>query len=99
MIDLATQQTTLRDIDSKNLIAPLAPNLTITSLTVATNNVQTTAGVLPLPQATNNQNQYVYQPIQSDGSLCTTGLACRRYNLYYMTEADSVVHMIKSKNR
>ena len=99
MTDLATQQTTMRDIDVKNLLAPLAPSLNTTSLVMATNNIQNVDEVLPLPQASDAQGQYVYQPIQTDDSLCTSGLTCQKFNLYYMTEADNIVHMVKSKNQ
>ena len=56
----------LRDIDLKTITAPdvADPSLTFIS---ATNAVQTTDGVLPQPTI----NQYVYQPITSDGNLCT----------------------------
>ncbi len=56
----------LRDIDLKSITAPGIedPSLTLIS---ATNAVQTTAGVLPQPTI----DQYVYQPITSDGTLCT----------------------------
>jgi len=99
MTGLSNQQTALRDVNIKNLIAPSAPSDTITSLVVATNNTQTVAGVLPQPQAATDQNQYVYQPIQQNGALCNAAVACQKFNLYYVTEIDNVVHKVTSKNQ
>lgn len=92
----------LRDIDTKSITAPGITDPTLTFIS-ATNNVQTTAGVLPQPTI----NQYVYQPLQSDGTLCTTALQeCRKFNLYYRLEnattdclAPNNICMITSKNQ
>ncbi len=46
-----------------------------------------------------SQNQYIYQPLNQDGSLCTTGSSCQKFNLYYITESDNLVHMVTSKNQ
>ena len=91
----ASIRQTLRDIDDKSITAPgiTDPSQTFIS---ATNNMQTTAGVLPQPTI----NQYVYQPLQSDGSLCTSELQeCRKFNLYYRLEADNTVYMLTGKNQ
>ena len=56
----------LRDIDLKTVTAPDATDPSLTFIP-ATNAIQTTDGVLPQPTI----NQYVYQPIASDGQLCT----------------------------
>lgn len=69
-----------------------APNMTTTSLVAATNTVTTTAGITPLPTI----SQYVYQPFTSLGALCTSGLSCVKYNIYYRTEADGTVWQKKS---
>jgi len=93
------QQTVLRDIDIKSLVAPNATVSTTTSLVVATNNAQTIGEVLPQPLSS-GQNQYVYQPIDDNGSsLCTSGILCRKFNLYYKTESDGIVHQVKSINQ
>lgn len=85
----------LRDIDNKTLTAPGITDPAST-IVVATNNTQTTAGVSPQPTI----STYVYQPIQSDGSLCTlSSQECRKFNLYYKTEADSIVHQVTGKNQ
>jgi prepilin-type N-terminal cleavage/methylation domain-containing protein len=99
---MTAQKAALRDIDPNSLIAPGAPSLpstSTTSLVVATNNTQTIGGVTPPPASATSQNQYVYQPIQQDGSLCTSGSACQKFNLYYMTEIDGVVQMVTSRNQ
>lgn len=85
----------LRDIDDKTLTAPGITD-PVQTFTAATNNKQNIIDILPLPTI----NQYVYQPIQSDGSLCSLETQeCRKFNLYYRTEADNVVHIVTSKNQ
>lgn len=92
---LAFMTQTLRDIDNGSLKAPGVTDATLTFIS-ATNNTQTAAGILPQPTI----SQYVYQPLQSDGSLCISELQeCRKFNLYYKSEIDSVVHMITGKNQ
>ena len=87
------ETTLLRDIDKNSFIAP---DKTTTSLIAATNNTQTTSGVTPQPTI----DQYVYQPIQGDGTLCTlASQECRKYNLYYRLEADNTVNLLTSKNQ
>lgn len=89
-----------RDADMK---AFLPPGTTDTALTfIASTNVgttpsiQTTAGVLPQPTI----NQYVYQPIKSDGSICQAAeIDCRKFNLFYRLEADNTVYRVTSKNQ
>lgn len=92
----------LRDIDTKSITAPGVTDPTLTFIS-ATNNTQTTAGVLPQPTI----NQYVYQPLQNDGTLCTLNTQeCRKFNLYYKLEnattdcpAPNNICMITSKNQ
>lgn len=58
-----------------------APDQSSASLSIAMNNA---------PQNPTN-NQYIYQPLLLDGSLCTT-MPCVRYKLYYRPEqTDAVV--------
>lgn len=95
---IGNETTLLRDIDTNSLMAPGID--TISNTFKASDNtgviVQTTAAVSPQPTI----DQYVYQPIKRDGTLCTTETdECRSYNLYYMLEIDNEVHMEKSKNR
>ncbi|MBC7868585.1 prepilin-type N-terminal cleavage/methylation domain-containing protein [Candidatus Saccharibacteria bacterium] len=85
--------TLLRDIDPKSLATPGAAN---SSLVATTNAIQTTAGVLPQPAI----SQYVYQPLQTAGTLCTTeAQECRKFNLYYRLEGDNTVYLATSKNQ
>ncbi len=90
---IGQEQTILRDINPKSLIAPGASS---SSFVAATNNTQTTGGVTPQPTI----SQYIYQPLQSDGSLCTLDIQeCRRFNLYYRLEVDSTIYMVTSENQ
>jgi len=82
-------------IDLETVTAPDAASVAA-SFIPATNAVETVAGVSPQPTV----SQYVYQPIQSDGSLCTTeAQECRRFGLFYRTEVDGIVKKISSKHQ
>lgn len=84
-----------QNIDRNNLRAPdvVSPNY---SLVKAANNVQTPTGVLPQPTKTT----YVYQPLQSDGTLCTLGTqTCRKFNIYYREESTGTTIMMTSRNQ
>ncbi len=48
--------------------------------------------------AVTTTNTYVYEPIASDNSVCAQG-NCVRFNLYYRTEVDNVLHKIVSKHQ
>jgi prepilin-type N-terminal cleavage/methylation domain-containing protein len=94
--DLATPgnlKTYLVDANEKNFMTP-GQTVVSDSFTAATNSLQTAAGVLPQPTI----DQYVYQPINTGGNLCTSG-ECRKYNLYYRLENDTTVYMVTSKNQ
>ncbi|MGY4893591.1 MAG: type II secretion system protein [Candidatus Saccharimonadota bacterium] len=85
----------LRDIDFKSVTAPGASSVAA-GFVSATNNSQTATGVLPQPTI----SQYVYQPIQANGSLCTSDAQeCRKFNIFYRLEADNAVYMLTSKNQ
>jgi len=91
-------KTALPGIDPRAIRAPGVETTDPKSLTVATNNVQTTAGVLPQPTI----STYVYQPIKKDNSLCTQIVNqgdCRKFNLYYKLEADGAVYKVISKHQ
>lgn len=87
-------ETAYENIDRNNLRAPDAASGSY-SLVAATNNTQTAAGVRPIPTNTT----YVYQPIQSDGSLCTTAGACRKFNIYYREESTGTIIMMTSRSQ
>ena len=86
-------KTTLPDADLNSFITPGKTD-PYTTFIAATNNVQSATGVLPQP----TKDQYVYQPIDSDGNLCFD-YDCRKFNLYYRLERDNTVYMITSKNQ
>jgi len=78
------------DMDPKSLVAPGHTDLSyvsyIPAVCTGTCN-QTTAGVNPQPTIDN----YVYQPLQADGTLCTTVTqGCRKFNIFYKLEVASV---------
>ena len=88
----------LPDIDPKSLRAPGVDTTQPISIVVATNANQTTSGVLPAPTA----ETYVYQALAKDNLLCEDPLiagGCRKFNLYYMLEADGSIQMVTSKNQ
>lgn len=91
---IGNETTYLSNLDNDSL---MAPNMTASSLLAATNNTQTTSGITPQPTI----NQYIYQPIASDGSLCdnSTTKECRKFNIFYRAETDNSVYMITSKNQ
>ncbi len=43
-------------------------------------------------------NNYIYEPITVSGGNCN-GEVCPRFNLYYRTEADGVLHTVRSEHQ
>ena len=85
----------LKNVDIKIFRAPGVSDAANT-FTVASNNTTTTAGVTPQPTIA----QYVYQPLQASGALCTLiTQTCERYNLFYRLEGDNTVYKLSSKNQ
>lgn len=83
-------KSTLRDIDAVALRVPTIPTSSPVSLVVAS----TTSAPSP------SINAFVYQPLKSDGSLCTlSSEECRKFNLYYTLESDNSLQKIVSKNQ
>ena len=88
----------LRDIDPNSL---RAPGVTTGSSLIAT------GSYLNPPVELTATNQYVYQPIANDGSICySQQQVCRKFNLYYKLEiatsncpAPKNICMITSKNQ
>ena len=60
--------------------ATKAPDQTSNSIVIATTNAEQTPTI----------NQYIYQPLNIDGSLCTSA-PCVRYTLYYLLEKTNTV--------
>jgi prepilin-type N-terminal cleavage/methylation domain-containing protein len=90
----------LRDADINAFLPPGTTDVTQTFLgstnTGTSPSIQTTAGVLPQPTT----SQYIYQPIESDGSVCIVGdIDCRKFNLFYRLESDNTVYKLTSKNQ
>lgn len=93
--DETVLRSTLRDLDLKAATAPNATSAATTFIS-ATSNYTTTSSVTPQPTV----SQYVYQPLQTNGALCTAETQeCRKYNIFYRLEADNTVYVITSKNQ
>jgi len=96
----STITTNLRDANINSFLPPGTTDVTLTFL-ASTNtgnlpSIQTTAGVTPQP----TKDQYIYQPIKTDGSVCVSGdIDCRKYNLFYRLESDNTVYRWTSKNQ
>jgi prepilin-type N-terminal cleavage/methylation domain-containing protein len=85
----------LPDIDLLSATAPGAPDASA-SFIPATNTNQLEGGVTPQPTI----SQYVYQPIQTNGSLCTAETQeCRKFSLFYRSEVDNSIKKVISKNQ
>ncbi len=90
-----SMKTFFPDIDLLSVTAPGAANA-VSSFIPATNTNQSEGGVTPQPTIT----QYVYQPIQTNGSLCTTEVQeCRKFALFYRSEVDNSIKKVMSKNQ
>jgi prepilin-type N-terminal cleavage/methylation domain-containing protein len=84
----------LPDADQRIFLPPSVTD-PMTGFVIATNSTQTTSGVSPQPTT----SQYVYQPIDSRGLLCTDKADCRKFNLYYRLEEDNTVYKVTSKSQ
>ena len=96
---LASGETSIKsflpDIEISNVTAPGASSVA-SSFIPATNSTQNETGVSPQPTT----EQYVYQPIQSKGALCTAeSQECRKFNIFYRLEGDNAVKKVMSKNQ
>lgn len=81
---------TLRDIDPKALRAPGIAETSPVSLIVASNTSTQNPTI----------NQYIYQPIDRNGALCTSeSTDCHKYTLYYRFETSAAVQKIESKHQ
>jgi prepilin-type N-terminal cleavage/methylation domain-containing protein len=96
----------LTDMDPKSIVAPGNSDLTHVSFIPATCSgscSQTITGVTPQPTT----DQFVYQPLQSDGTLCTNvSQGCRKFNIFFGLEnsatdcpGPSNICMVSSKNQ
>lgn len=96
----SNQQTilnTLRDLNAVALYAPGKSTSGTPSLVGATSTASQTPAI----------DAYIYQPLKTDGTLCTQGQSsasytldsCRKFNLYYRLETTNQVQTITSKNQ
>jgi prepilin-type N-terminal cleavage/methylation domain-containing protein len=46
-----------------------------------------------------SNNPYLYQPLTRTNTFCTSYVSCVRFNLYYLTERNDTVNVIRSKNQ
>lgn len=99
LTDLAGQQRTATKIDPEIFAAPGTSKGTM-SVVKATSNSQTT------PIASVPLNQYVYQALKADGSLCSgTNSAgasadnCVRYFFYYLNESKNSIIKVPSMHQ
>ncbi len=86
--DIATKSGTVSRLDADALNAPDASS---SSVVAATSNTSEPRGA-----GSPVLGQYVYQPLNSSGALCTGTDTCIRFFIYYRTEHDSTVKIIKS---
>lgn len=93
---VGSENSFLPDVDTKILIAPGETTIS-DSFFAATNNNQTEAGVTPQPD--NASYSYIYQPLATDGTLCTGSTECRKFNLFYKKEKDDTVYKITSRHQ
>lgn len=94
-VTTASVKALLPDLDINTVMAPNI-NDPANTLTLATNNVATVAGVLPQPTI----DQYVYQPLDKTGALCTSATTtCTKFYLYYTLENDGLVYQVASRNK
>lgn len=42
---------------------------------------------------------YLYQPLKRDNTFCINYSDCVKFNLYYLSEADDTVHIVRSKHQ
>lgn len=85
----------LPDASEETFLAP-GNNVLLSSLIPATNAVGTDVGVTPQPTIA----QYVYQPLEANGTLCAIAeIDCVKFNLYYRLEGDNTVYKVTSKNQ
>jgi prepilin-type N-terminal cleavage/methylation domain-containing protein len=75
----ATTATALAAIVKDNDIV-IAPRQTTNSLVVATSNAAQTPTI----------SQYIYQPLNANGTLCTA-VPCARYKLYFRQESSNTI--------
>ncbi|PKL31972.1 hypothetical protein CVV43_00830 [Candidatus Saccharibacteria bacterium HGW-Saccharibacteria-1] len=98
----------LRDVDVKSIMTPGTDiNSSSASLVAANDNSLVANDIKAIGGTAITKDQYVYQPLKNDGSLCTLETEeCRKFNIYYKLEIASTecpapnnVCVITSKNQ
>jgi len=98
MISTGPIENYLVNLDTKVLLDPGAPTGTTTSLVAASNSNQSIATMAPKPTSANPR--YVYQPMQTNNTRCTSeSQPCRKFNLYYYKETTDEIIMVTSRNQ
>lgn len=92
---IANPTTDLRDIDPRSLRSPGNDDAGSNLILATTNADETVVGASQQPDV----SQYIYQPLDSSGNVCSTESQCRSFNLYYRLETDNTVHKVTSKNQ
>ena len=82
-----TMKRMLRDIDTKSITAPGITDPVITFV-ASYNNTPIADTIKSAPGGTGiTKDQYIYQPLKNDNSLCQSESdECRKFNLYYKLE-------------
>jgi prepilin-type N-terminal cleavage/methylation domain-containing protein len=75
-----------------------APGQTTVSFNIICTSSCQPAETQSVTDAATTINKYVYEPINAAGNICSDN-TCIRYNLYYRTEVDNVVHKVMSKHQ
>ena len=85
----------LPDTSPSNFIAPGGDT---TSFSVSCLSSCQPAETQSVIDAATTTTKYIYEPIDKSNAVCCCG-DCVRFNLYYRTEKDNVVHKATSKNQ
>lgn len=85
----------LPDIDPRSVRSPGHDDSGSNLVLATTNADETVAGAAQQPTI----DQYIYQPLDSSGNICTTESLCRRFYLYYRLETDNTVYKVTSKRQ
>lgn len=89
LADISAKTGTVARLESD---AFKAPGASTSSVVAATSNSKST------PKGANSPvlNEYVYQPLTSSNTLCTGTATCVRFFLYYRTEENNIIKIVKS---
>lgn len=86
--------TTLPNLDLRGIRDPSTATTSAPSLTVAAN------ASTPTLASLNSGKTYIYQPLDSANTLCTSSAQeCRKFKLFYTLETDATVKTITSKHQ